>query len=204
MMSYKRIGVSAASALIGTSPVVTTLLAVVFLGESLVMTIVVGAVLVVAGIVFINMREGRLSLNWRFIYLPLGASILYALSNVLRKMGTNLLPNAVLGAQVSTFAGLIACAVYMSVKGSFKDLQLNEQNAKWLAGAGIVNAFAWITITMAISLGRVSVATSIIYSYPLFSVLLSRIFIRDEVVNRYMVMGSILVVLGVAVVSLFG
>ncbi|TFH13164.1 EamA family transporter, partial [Candidatus Bathyarchaeota archaeon] len=39
MMSYKRIGVSAASALIGTSPVVTTLLAVLFLNESLLLPV---------------------------------------------------------------------------------------------------------------------------------------------------------------------
>ncbi len=204
MMSYKRIGVSAASALIGTSPVVTTLLAVLFLNESLLLPVVLGALLVVGGIVLINMKDGHLSLDWKLVYLPLCASVLYAVSNVLRKMGTNLLPHAVLGAQVSTFSGLIACTVYLAAKGGFKNLQLNKQNVQWLAGSGIVNAFAWITITMAISLGRVSVATSIIYSYPLFSVLLSRFMLRDEAVNRYMVIGSTLIVLGVVVVSLLG
>ncbi len=64
--------------------------------------------------------------------------------------------------------------------------------------------FAWITLTMAINLGSVSVVTSIIYSYPLFSVLFSRLFLKDEPVDRLMIIGSVLIVLGIAVVSLLG
>ncbi|MCB2171561.1 DMT family transporter [archaeon] len=204
MMSYKRIGVSAGSALIGTSPVVTTILAVLFLGEPLLLAVVLGAFCVVAGIAFINLKDGRLNLDWNLVYLPLGASFLYALSNIIRKMGTNLQPHAILGAQVSTLAGLMACGVYLAVKSGFRDLEINRDNVWWLAGAGAVNAFAWITVTMAINLGRVSVASSIIYSYPLFSLLLSRLLLRDEYYNHYMVIGSLFIVVGVAIVSLFG
>ena len=204
MMSYKRIGVSAGSALIGTSPVVTTILAVLFLGEPLLVAVVLGAFCVVVGIAFINLKDGQLSLDWSLVYLPLGASFLYALSNIIRKMGTNLQPHAVLGAQVSTLAGLVSCGVYLAAKGGFRDLEINRGNVWWLAGAGAVNAFAWITVTMAINLGRVSVASSIIYSYPLFSLLLSRLLLRDESYNHYMVIGSLLIVVGVAIVSLFG
>ena len=115
MMSYKRIGVSAGSALIGTSPVAATILAVIFLGEPLLLSVVVGASAVVCGIALINMKEGHLSIDRRLVYLPLVASTLYALSNILRKLGTNLQPDAVLGAQVSTLAGLIACVLYLAV-----------------------------------------------------------------------------------------
>ncbi len=204
MMSYKRIGVSAGSALIGTSPVIATVLAVLFLGEPIVPAVVLGSLLVVAGIACINLKDGRLSLDWGLVYLPLGAAFLYALSNIIRKMGTNLQPHAVLGAQVSTLAGLITCGVYLAAKGGFKRLEVNRNNVWWLAGAGAVNAVAWITVTMAINLGRVSVASSIIYSYPLFSLLISWLLLRDESYTRYMVIGSILIVLGVAIVSLFG
>ena len=204
MMSYKRIGVSAGSALIGTSPVITTMLAVFFLGEPLVPAVVLGSLCVVAGIACINLKDGQLSMDWNLVYLPLGAAFLYALSNIIRKMGTNLQPHAVLGAQVSTLAGLIACGVYLAAKGGFKELQVNRGNIGWLAGAGAVNAIAWITVTMAINLGRVSVASSIIYSYPLFSLLISWLLLKDESYTRYMVIGSLLIVLGVAVVSLFG
>jgi uncharacterized membrane protein len=159
---------------------------------------------VVAGIACINLKDGELNLDWKLVYLPLGASLLYALSNIIRKMGTNIQPHAVLGAQISTLAGLIACGIYLTVKGGFKELQINRRNVGWLAGAGAVNAVAWITVTMAINLGRVSVASSIIYSYPLFSLFLSKLLLRDESYSKYMVIGSMLIVLGVAVVSLFG
>ncbi len=204
LTSYKRIGVSAGSAIVGTSPVITTLLAIIFLGEPLLLTVVLGAVFVVTGIVSLNLKDGRLSVDPRSIYLPLIASLLFAVSNIIRKLGTNLQPNAVLGAQASTLAGLLVFVIYLGVKGGFKDLQVNKQNIGWLAGSGFVNAFAWISLTMAINLGRVSVVSSIIYSYPLFSVILSRLLIRDEAISRYVVAGSILIVLGVAIVSLLG
>jgi drug/metabolite transporter (DMT)-like permease len=204
MMSYKNLGVSTGSAVIGTSPVITTLIAALILREPLLLHVLFGAVLVFTGIVSLNLGRDKLLYEPALMYLPLGASLLYALSNILRKTGTNIQPHAVLGAQTSTLAGLIACGAYLSIKDGFKDLQVNKQNINWLAGAGVVNAFAWITITMAINLGKVSVVTSIVYSYPLFSVLLSRILLKDEPINRYMILGSVLIVLGVMIVFLIG
>ena len=204
LTSYKRIGVSVGSAIVGTSPLITTLLAVLFLGEPLVLSVVLGALLVVVGIAALNLKDRRLSIEFGSIYLPLGGALLFAISNVIRKIGTNLQPHAVLGAQSSTLAGLIAFGLYLVAKGGFKDIQVSKQNINWLAGSGVVNAFTWITLTMAINLGSVSVVTSIIYSYPLFSVLFSRLFLKDESVDRFMVIGSVLSVLGIAVVSLLG
>ncbi len=63
LKSYKEIGVSTSSAIVGTSPLVVTVLAILFLGEPLVIPVVLGALLVVSGIVLINMKNGRLSLE---------------------------------------------------------------------------------------------------------------------------------------------
>jgi len=167
-------------------------------------TITLAQVQVVLGIAALNLKNGRLSIEFGSIYLPLGGALLFAVSNVIRKIGTNLQPHAVLGAQSSTLAGLIAFGLYLVAKGGFKDIQVSKQNINWLAGSGVVNAFTWITLTMAINLGSVSVVTSIIYSYPLFSVLFSRLFLKDEPVDKFMVIGSVLSVLGIAVVSLLG
>lgn len=203
MMSYKQLGVSSSSALIGTSPVLTTFLAVIFLNEPLVWSVIVGAFLLFIGISVLNSLSGQVLLTSRNLYLPVGAAFFYAISNVIQKLGTNLQPNAILGAQVSTFAGLLACLTYLAAGKSFGKLQINRGNINWLAGSGVVNAAAWVMITMAISLGRVSVITPLIYSYPLFSLILSRLFISDEVINRTIVFGSVLVVIGVVIVSIF-
>ena len=204
LTSYKRIGVSAGSAVVGTSPVMTALLAIFFLGEPLVLPVVLGAVLVVLGIASLNLKDGRFSIELGSVYLPFLAALFFAVSNIIRKMGTNLQPHAVLGAQSSTLAGLVVFIFYLGARGGFKDLRMSRQNIPWLAGSGFVNAFAWITLTMAINLGRVSVVSSIIYSYPLFSVLLTRVLLRDEPLTRSIVIGSLLIVLGVTVVSILG
>ena len=205
LRSYKEIGVSTSSAIVGTSPLVVTILAILFLGEPLVLPVILGALLVVGGIVLINMKGGKLSFELGSIYLPIGASLLFAVSNILRKMGTNLLPDPVLGAQFSTLAGLVASLVYLVATNRLNKIDVNRDNAPLLVGAGVVNAFAWIALTLSISLGRVSVMSAIIYSYPLFSVILARFLLKDtEVLSKYTVAGCVLIVLGVVIVSLLG
>ncbi|MFA9437467.1 MAG: DMT family transporter, partial [Candidatus Bathyarchaeota archaeon] len=205
LRSYKEIGVSTSSAIVGTSPLVVTILAILFLGEPLVLPVILGALLVVGGIVLINMKGGKLSFELGSIYLPIGASLLFAVSNILRKMGTNLLPDPVLGAQFSTLAGLVASLVYLVATNRFNKIDVNRDNAPLLVGAGVVNAFAWIALTLSISLGRVSVMSAIIYSYPLFSVILARFLLKDtEVLSKYTVAVCVLIVLGVVIVSLLG
>ena len=205
LRSYKEIGVSTSSAIVGTSPLVVTVLAILFLGEPLVLPVILGALLVVGGIVMINMKRGKLSFELGSIYLPIGASLLFAVSNILRKMGTNLLPDPVLGAQFSTLAGLMASLVYLVATNRLNKIDVNRDNAPLLVGSGIVNAFAWIALTLSISLGRVSVMSAIIYSYPLFIVILARFLLKDtEVLTKYTVAGCVLIVLGVVIVSLLG
>jgi len=205
LKSYKEIGVSTSSAIVGTSPLVVTVLAILFLGESLVIPVVLGALLVVSGIVLINMKNGRLSLELGSIYLPIGGSILFAVSNILRKMGSNLLPDPVLGAQFSTLAGLVAFLAYLGLTNGLNKIAVTRDIAPLLVGSGIVNAFAWIALTLSISLGRVSVMSAIIYSYPLFIVILARFLLKDtEVLTKYTVAGCVLIVLGVVIVSLLG
>jgi drug/metabolite transporter (DMT)-like permease len=54
----------------------------------------------------------------------------------------------------------------------------------------------------ALETGPVSVITTIVYSYPLFALLFTRFLIRDENLTVRTVVGSTLVVLGVAIVTL--
>ena len=202
LRSYNSFGVASSSALIGTSPLLATFFAILFLGEPLILPVVLGSVLVVVGIALINLKEGNLSIKWDSIYLPVSAAFLYAISNILRKMGTNNLPHSVFGAQSSTFFGFITFILYLTVKDRFSEININRGNIVWLISSGVCNAVAWIALTTALIRGSVSITTSIVYSYPLFSVFLSYLLLRDvESFNRFIVVGSVLIVIGVLVVS---
>jgi len=202
LISYKRIGVSAGSAITGTTPLVTTILAILFLGEPILFPVILGSVLVVAGIITLNLRSEEARLHIGDISLPLGAALLFAVSNIIRKLGTNIQPDAVLGAQISTFSGFLVFIIYLSLRGGIPKITLGDGYVKWLVAAGVFNALAWIAITSAISLGEVSVVSSIIYSYPLFSMLFSRFLLSDEALTRNIVIGCLLISLGVIIVLL--
>jgi drug/metabolite transporter (DMT)-like permease len=121
LQSYKQMGVAVSSAIVGTSPLLVTLFAILFLGEPLLFPVVAGSTLVVAGIALMNMRGGRPNLKVNSIHLAAGASLMFAASNIFRKMGTDISPHAVLGAQFSTLFGFIAFIVYMVAKGGLRE-----------------------------------------------------------------------------------
>ncbi len=79
LKSYKEIGVSTSSAIVGTSPLMVAILAILFLGEPFVPSILAGSVLVVAGIAFISIRNGKLSIKMSAIGLPLAGAFLFSI-----------------------------------------------------------------------------------------------------------------------------
>jgi drug/metabolite transporter (DMT)-like permease len=54
----------------------------------------------------------------------------------------------------------------------------------------------------ALETGPVSVVTTIVYSYPLFALITTRLLMREEKLTTRTIAGSTLVVLGVAIVTL--
>jgi drug/metabolite transporter (DMT)-like permease len=54
----------------------------------------------------------------------------------------------------------------------------------------------------ALETGSVSVVTTIVYSYPLFTLLFTRLLIKDEKLTTRTILGSALIVAGVATVTL--
>ncbi|MCW4049722.1 MAG: DMT family transporter [Candidatus Bathyarchaeota archaeon] len=199
--SFNYVNVGTSNALVGTSPLLATFLAIVFLGEPLLVIQLLGVLTVVAGIVMISRGRGGITLGGEGLYLPLLASLFYALSNIFRKLGMNTQPHSVLGAQFSTLAGVLGLALYLAVKGKMQKMRMSGPSFKYFAVSGVIGSLGWIAMMMALETGSVSVVTPIVFSYPLFSMLLSRVFMNDKI-TTYMVGGSVAIIIGVVLCSL--
>jgi len=132
------------------------------------------------------------------------AAFSYALSNVVRKIGLNMQPDAVLAAQVAAVAGTLSFVLYLIVAGKVDEVKVERRSFLCFSGAGLVQSVGWLALMVATERGRVSVVTTIVFSYPLFILLLSWLFLREEEEITWRVLaGCLFIVVGVIVVSLY-
>jgi len=202
-MSIENIGVAITSSVVGINPLITSFLAILFLGEQALFSTFLGAILVAAGIFLLNGLEGK-SFKKRFLIVPFLSALFYAFANVIRKIGLNVQSEPLLGAQVGAAAGTISFLLYLIASGKIGMLRVTAKSFGYYFMAGVSSSLGWIAMMYALQTGNVSIATTIVFSYPLFSLILSWLFLRGrEILSWRTILGCIIIVMGVIVVTLF-
>lgn len=201
--SMRVIGVANTSAVVGSSPMISTVLAIMFLGEPMLVTVVAGAALVVVGVYLISGSEGLGRVGGGALVAPVLSAVFYAASNVFRKLGLNLQPHSVFAAQSSTLSGLVLFGGYLLASRQTGDLAAPRRSLLYYVAAGLVGGVGWVAIMKAMNLGTVSVVGTIVFSYPLISLALTWLLLRgQERITVRTVLGCVTVVAGVVLVTL--
>ncbi|MCX6647809.1 MAG: DMT family transporter [Candidatus Bathyarchaeota archaeon] len=199
-VAMKGLGVAKTSALIGSSPVITTLLSIAILSESPDLTTIAGAATVALGVALISGASGfKIE---KALLVGLAAALAYSLSNIASKSGVQLQPDPFLSATVGAVAGLIFISAYLAATGQTRDLGVSRQSLACFAATGVLSSVGWLAMMAALETGSVGVVTTIVYSYPLFALITTRLLMREEKLTTRTIIGSTLVVLGVAIVTL--
>ena len=202
-MGVEKNGVSVSSAIIGANPLISTLLAIFLINEEITTATMIGATLVVMGVYLLSEPRGD-SLGARALMVPILSSFSYALSNVFRKIDLNIHSDPILGAQVAAISGTLSFGLYLVATGRSEELKLERRSLGYFSAAGIVASIGWVALMMATRLGKVSVVTTIVFSYPLFTLILSWFLLREqEKININIITGCVIIVIGVIIVSIF-
>jgi len=196
--AMKGIGVARTSALVGSNPVITTALSMIILAERPTATTILGALTVASGVALISGAQG-FTVD-RLFLVGLASALSYSLSNIAGKAGLNAQPDPFLSAQVGAAAGLLFYTLYFAA--TRQSLKVGRESLGLFAATGLLSSVGWLAMMKALELGAVSTVTTIVFSYPLISLILTRVLIRDEVLTARTVVGSVLVVLGVVAVIL--
>lgn len=199
-VAMRSMGAEKTSAVIGSSPVLTTLLSLLFLAEPPVGSTLLGASTVAVGIVLVS-RAKSFKVE-KALIVGLLSAFSYSLSNIFSKAGLEAQPDPFLSAQVNATAGLFFFIVYLIATGQRTVLRVGKNGFVCFIATGFLSSIGWLTLMKALEIGIVSIVTTIVYSYPLFTLVLGRLFLREERLNSQTVVGSALVVAGVAVVTL--
>jgi len=208
LLTYKGIdalGVAITDPIRASTPLFSAAMAIVFLGEEITLPIIVATLMIIGGITLLSWRHGAMKLAGSAVYLwfPIAASVLAGASQVVRKFGMAAVPHPFLAAAVTATSSLIISVLVMwYVEKTQETWKMNRQCGWWFLAAGITVSFAMTSIYHALDLGKVSVVIPLSSTAPLFSLILTALFLRDvERVTLRIVISTVLIVSGVALIT---
>jgi drug/metabolite transporter, DME family len=198
-----RLGVSRAGPLRGAEPLFATAIAVAVLHEQPSVPIFVGTVLIVASIWAISSGQSERS-NWQLldIFLPLGAALVSAISQSLRKQGLNILPDPFVATATVTSVTLTLFVIFLFATKRTEQLRMGRESFLFFLIAALVALLAQISNFIALSRADVSVIIPLLNTTPLFTVLFSSLFLRGmETITLRIILGAALMVAGVITIT---
>ena len=194
-----KIGASRSSALQSVSPLISATIAITILGEQTSLLIIIGTFLVVVGIVLISWKPEEQLLGFRrwHLLLPIGAAFLTGINHPIRRYVLTIANEPLFFSALMGTVSLGGFLVYLAVSPVSHRLVWNRQAIGPFLATGLCETLSILLIITAISLGRVVVVVPIATSYPVWSLIQARIFLRDiESINWKIVAGILSVVAG--------
>ena len=188
--------------IVSTAPFYGIILAILFLGEDPNYLLVIGTVLVVSGVVLVSYERTDKSFFQKGIAWAFLSAFLISLSIFIRKIGLESMPNPFLTVAWANFIGLLTL---FGMK-RFIDPDLY----RWAGSkviflvliAAVLNSISQFCMNYSVMYGDVRVVTPIITSSPIFSLLLTAIFLRrSERIRMTMVFGVFVTVFGMILIG---
>ena len=208
LLTYKGIdalGVALTDPIRASTPLFSALLAILFLGEQVTVPIIVATVMIIAGIILLSWRASAMKLAGSALYLwyPIAASALAGASQVVRKFGLAAVPHPFLAAAVTATSSFVISLITMRyIEKTDQPWQMNRDCFWWFLAAGVTISLGMTCIYYALDLGKVSVVIPISSTGPLFSLILTALFLRDvERVTLRIIISAALIVGGVVLIS---
>jgi drug/metabolite transporter (DMT)-like permease len=195
----EKIGASRSSALQSVSPLISAAIAITFLGEPTTLLIILGTLLVVIGIVLISWKPERQFPDFRtwHLLLPIGAAFLTGINHPIRRYVLTMANEPLFFSALMGTVSLGGFLIYFAVSPRSQRLVWNRQALGPFLATGVCETTSILLIITAISMGRVVIVAPIAASYPVWSLILSAIFLRDvESVNGKVIAGILSVVAG--------
>jgi DME family drug/metabolite transporter len=201
---FSRIGVARAGPLRGAEPFFATAIAVTFLHEHPTLPVYIGTVLIVASIWVISWRDsGQAKWRLRDAGFPLGAALVSAISQTLRKQGLKILPNPFVATATVTSTSLVWLLIFVCTTKRTHLLRMKRESLVFFVCAALIACSAQLSNFVAIARGDLSVIIPLLNTTPLFNVVFSALFLRNvETVTPRIVFGAIVMVTGVALITL--
>ncbi|HZA53398.1 MAG TPA: DMT family transporter [Candidatus Udaeobacter sp.] len=196
-------GSAVTSTIVNTTPMFSTILAMLILGERPGPLVLFGVVAIVGGLVIISWEGPQRS--WKKIELlfPFLAAVLFSMKDVTVRWGLGGNASPVLAAGIA--AGTSTVEIFLINRYVYRQkFLLPTRNViHWFVSSGICTGGSFLFMFVALSMERVSIIAPLINSYAVFVLILTPLIARHiEKVTGRKAAGAALVVLGIFLISL--
>tara|TARA_B100000686_G_scaffold194950_1_gene201873 strand:+ start:3771 stop:4652 length:882 start_codon:yes stop_codon:yes gene_type:complete len=198
------LGVSRAMPLTSTMPLFASIFGVMLLGERPGPFIWLGTILIVTGCISITYKKDNdSSWNRKYIWIPFLAVLSLSLSHVFRKTGVRIVDSPLLAITIMSISGFLFLVLFSRFFSTTQRPSLkNVQAWKFYTFSGFLNTASVFFHFVGLNYGDLSIVTPLSSMAPLFALLFSRVFFKDEEkITILILIGTLLIVLGGAIIS---
>jgi drug/metabolite transporter (DMT)-like permease len=206
VLAVKEIGASRAAVIAGAAPLVAVTIALTILGEPLEVALVVGAMLIVLGVVaLVGERDRPEHLRFIGLVLALASTVFFATrDNIVRWLAEDTPVDPQLAAAATLVSGsavMIAYLLFLRGRRAPADVL---RAFRPFALPGVFWGVSYAAIFEAFYRGRVSVVSPLIATEALFGVLLAAVIIgKSELIGRHVIVAAGLIVCGGVLIGAF-
>lgn len=200
----EKVGGARATSVVNASPLITSFLAVAFLGEQFTPVIGVGILLIVLGIYLISSQRSQAgSLHFRRIDLlwPISSACIYSINPVIKRFGMTLSQSPLIGALYSHSTSAVIFLISFLIRPDWQEVRrLSLRHLTYLILSGCSMSLGAYFTFLAVSNQPAIVVSAIWRVSPLISLGLSFFLLREvERVTLHDVFGTLAIVGGVFV-----
>lgn len=212
--SVAKIGASRTLPITASWALVSTVLGIAFLGETLTPIHAAGVLMTVTGVAFIaweTSQENPDDLPRRELLIglaiPFAAALSFGSEPIAASIGLGEGTPAPVGLVVKTVAAGIGFTGYLRYRNALPTLAaLRSGKMRWLVIAGVANTVFLLGYYGGLAIAPVNVVTPLLATNLLFAMVLSALFMpeRLERVTLRLAAATVVVVIGVAVITVYG
>jgi drug/metabolite transporter (DMT)-like permease len=198
----RTMGSSVTSTIVNTTPMFSTLLAVLILGERPGPLVLAGVALIVGGLAIISWEGPQRSWKRSELIFPFLAALLFSVKDVTVRWGLGGGESPILAAAIAALTSTVEIFL-INLYVHKEDFTLPPRNAlHWFVSSGLFTGGSFFFMFLALSMERVSIIAPLINSYAAFVLVLAPFMAsRIETVTLRKIAGALLVVGGIFLIS---
>ena len=206
VVAVREVGASRTAIMIGTAPLLATIIAVAFRGEALVIGLVAGTVLIVIGGASLawdrNLPPGFRARGMLFAFF---CALLFAVrDNAVRMLGGASDMDPLAATTWTLIGAAVAVAVYATIARRGAVLTEYRSVFRSFIPAGVVFALAYLALVVALEIGRVIVFAPLNAMQSMWTVLFAWLLLgKSDGIGARIVLAMLLVVLGGILIGVF-
>jgi uncharacterized membrane protein len=201
VVAIQKVGASVAAAINNLAPLISSVLAIIVLGEHVTLPIVAGTMVIVLGTILLSLSGKHAGFEPRHLIYPFLSASCFGVVAIARKMGLGH-AGPLFGSAMNITAAMIASSAFVMASGNRGALRCDRRSLLYFIGGGIAENSGVFLVLLALGFGDVSVVIPLAGTAPLFVLLLAYFFpIAAEKFSWRVAAGAVLIVLGVVLLT---